>query len=74
MDKLGRIVLPMELRKTLKIDLNTPLEMFVDGEYILLKKYQPAGACDFCGDIGDDVLEYCGGHICAACRQKIAAL
>ena len=38
MDKLGRIVLPVELRKSLKIDLNTPLEMFVDGDYILLKK------------------------------------
>ena len=37
MDKLGRIVLPVELRKSLKIDLNTPLEMFVDGDYILLK-------------------------------------
>ena len=39
MDKLGRIVLPVELRKSLKIDLNTPLEMFVDGDYILLKKF-----------------------------------
>ena len=55
MDKLGRIVLPVELRKSLKIDLNTPLEMFVDGDYILLKKYHPAGACDFCGEISDDV-------------------
>lgn len=74
MDKLGRIVLPMELRKTLRIDLNTPLEMFVDGEYILLKKYQPAGACDYCGEITEGMAEFCGHHICPACRAKIAAL
>lgn len=74
MDKLGRIVLPIELRKSLKIDLNTPLEMFVDGECILLKKYRPVGSCDFCGEVTDDVLPYCGTNICAACRRKIASL
>ena len=74
MDKLGRIVLPMELRKTLRIDLNTPLEMFVDGESIVLKKYRPAGACDYCGEVGDDVLAFGSSHICAACRKKIGSL
>lgn len=74
MDKLGRIVLPVELRKSLKIKLDTPLEMFVDGEYILLKKYRPAGACDFCGEIKDDVITFGGSHICAACRRKIGSL
>ena len=74
MDKLGRIVLPVELRKSLKIDLNTPLEMFVDGDYLLLKKYHPAGACDFCGEISDDVAVFGSAHICAACRRKIGQL
>lgn len=73
-DKLGRIVLPVELRKSLKIDLTTPLEMFVDGEYIILKKYRPVGSCDFCGEVRDDVVTFGGAHICAECRKKIGSL
>ena len=46
-DELGRIVLPIELRRTLNIDIRDPLEIYVDGESIMLKKYQPA--CIFCG-------------------------
>ena len=45
-DGLGRIVLPKELRTNLKINSNSKLEIFVDGDTILLKKYRPAGACD----------------------------
>ena len=41
-DELGRIVLPIELRRTLKIEIKDPLEIYVDGESIMLKKYQPA--------------------------------
>ena len=47
-DELGRIVLPIELRRTLDIDIKDPIEIFVDDEYILLKKYEPA--CVFCGN------------------------
>ena len=46
-DELGRIVLPIELRRTLNIEIKDPLEIYVDGESIMLKKYQPA--CVFCG-------------------------
>ena len=38
-DKLGRIVLPIELRNTLEIGIGDPIEIYVDGEFILLKKY-----------------------------------
>ena len=41
-DELGRIVLPIELRRTLNINIKDPLEIYVDGESIMLKKYQPA--------------------------------
>lgn len=41
-DELGRIVLPIELRRTLDIEIKDPIEIFVDGDYILLKKYEPA--------------------------------
>ena len=40
-DELGRIVLPIELRRTLNIEIKDPLEIYVDGESIMLKKYQP---------------------------------
>ena len=51
-DSLGRIVLPKELRTTLHLDGDTKLEIFVDGDTIVLKKHRPAGSCDFCGDVG----------------------
>ena len=40
-DELGRIVLPIELRRTLNIEIKDPIEIFVDEDYILLKKYEP---------------------------------
>lgn len=44
MDQLGRVVLPMELRKTMDINEGTPLEIYVDGGMILLRKYDAADA------------------------------
>ena len=46
-DELGRVVIPIELRRTLGIDLKDALEIYVDEEKIILKKYEPA--CIFCG-------------------------
>ena len=45
-DELGRIVIPIELRRTLDIDIKDALEIYVDGDQIILKKYEPA--CIFC--------------------------
>lgn len=73
-DSLGRIVLPKELRETLKIQDNSPLEIFVDEDSIILKKYRPAGSCDFCGSVGDDCKPFGKVMICAGCRAKIARL
>jgi transcriptional pleiotropic regulator of transition state genes len=73
-DALGRIVLPKELRNSLRLDTSSKLEIFVDGDTILLKKYRPAGACDFCGEMDSNAVTYDGYCICSACRQKIAAL
>ncbi|MGL4791031.1 MAG: AbrB/MazE/SpoVT family DNA-binding domain-containing protein [Anaerotignaceae bacterium] len=41
-DELGRVVLPIELRRSLNIDVKDSLEIFVDDERIVLKKYEPA--------------------------------
>ena len=47
-DELGRIVLPIELRRTLDIEVKDALEIYVDGAQIILKKYEPA--CIFCSN------------------------
>ena len=52
-DSLGRIVLPKELRTSMHLDTDTKLEIFVDGDAIVLKKYRPSGSCDFCGEVDE---------------------
>ena len=52
-DALGRIVLPKELRTSMHLDTDTKLEIFVDGDSIVLKKHRPAGSCDFCGEVDE---------------------
>ena len=67
-DELGRIVLPVELRRTLNINIKDPLEVFVENEFIMLKKYDPA--CIFCGNAKDlRVLK--GKSICPDCIQDL---
>lgn len=67
-DELGRIVLPIELRRTLDIAERDPLEIYVDGSSIILRKYQPA--CVFCGD-SKDVEIFKGKNVCAACLKEL---
>lgn len=50
-DELGRIVIPMELRRTLKINEKDPVEIFVDGEEIILRKFVSNAACIVTGEI-----------------------
>ena len=67
-DELGRIVLPIELRRTLDIAEKDCLEIYMDGESIVLKKYQPA--CIFC-DEADGITVFHGKNICAGCRKAL---
>lgn len=67
-DELGRIVLPIELRRTLDIAERDPLEIYVDGTSIILTKYQPA--CIFCGD-SKDIVSHKGKNICASCMREL---
>ena len=71
MDDLGRVVIPIELRRTLEIAEKDPLEIYVDGNMIILKKYEPA--CIFCGD-AKDVVTYTGRNICANCLKEMQSL
>ncbi|SHE61700.1 AbrB/MazE/SpoVT family DNA-binding domain-containing protein [Clostridium fallax] len=67
-DELGRIVIPKELRRTLNIEEKDSLEIYVDGEQIILKKYEPS--CIFCGD-ARDVINYKGKNICRKCLKEL---
>ncbi|MEA4946968.1 MAG: AbrB/MazE/SpoVT family DNA-binding domain-containing protein [Oscillospiraceae bacterium] len=67
-DELGRIVLPIELRRTLDIAEKDALEIYVDGDNIVLHKYQPA--CVFC-DGTDDVIEFKGKNVCRECAKRL---
>lgn len=67
-DYLGRIVIPKELRNVLDISEKDCLEIFTEGEQIILKKYQPA--CIFCGE-AKDVINYKGKNICKCCLEDI---
>lgn len=68
-DHLGRIVLPIELRRVLDIEIGSPLEIYVEGESIILKKYQPA--CIFCGS-SEGTADFKGRCVCAACRKEMS--
>ncbi|MBQ9942640.1 MAG: AbrB/MazE/SpoVT family DNA-binding domain-containing protein [Christensenellaceae bacterium] len=70
-DSLGRIVLPIELRRIMNIDCKDSVEIFVDDNYIMLKKYQPS--CIFC-DSMDDIHTYNGKNVCRKCIEKMEKL
>lgn len=67
-DELGRVVIPIELRRTLGIDEKDALEIYVDEEKIVLKKYEPA--CIFCGN-ATDIQRYHGKMVCRQCAKAM---
>ncbi|MDF2892522.1 MAG: transcriptional regulator, AbrB family [Clostridia bacterium] len=67
-DELGRVVIPIELRRTLNIEIKDGMEIFVDGANIILRKYEPA--CVFCGQ-ADKVTAHKGKNICKICRAEL---
>lgn len=67
-DELGRVVLPIELRRNMDIEVRDSLEIYVDGDSIILKKYEPA--CIFCGS-AKNIKDYMGKNVCATCAKKL---
>lgn len=67
-DKLGRIVLPSELRNTLNIKIKEPLEIYVSGDNIVLRKFLPC--CIFCGE-EENVDTFKGKYICKKCKGQL---
>ncbi|SDM33647.1 AbrB/MazE/SpoVT family DNA-binding domain-containing protein [Halarsenatibacter silvermanii] len=67
-DQLGRIVLPKELRQTLNIDKKDPMEIYVEDETVILKKYEPG--CTLCSSV-DELVSYKGKNVCEKCIEKL---
>lgn len=62
-DELGRVVLPIELRRTLNIKEKDPLEIYVDHEEIILKKYKPSMACHVTGEFSPNPIVLADGKV-----------
>ncbi len=67
-DEQGRIVLPIELRRTLDLGDRDELEIYMDDDKVVLKKYEPA--CTFCGS-GFGLVTYRGKNVCMDCIQNM---
>ncbi|MFD1953765.1 AbrB/MazE/SpoVT family DNA-binding domain-containing protein [Paenibacillus thailandensis] len=67
-DSLGRVVVPKELRHSLGIEENDPLEIFVNGDQIMLRKYSPG--CFICGSV-EIKKTLAGKHVCGGCINKL---
>ena len=71
-DELGRIVLPVELRRTLDISERDPLEIYVDGASIVLRKFRPN--CIFCNSsrgVSEFSPEFRGKNVCQKCLKEL---
>ena len=67
-DNMGRIVIPKELRRQFDMPEDTAVEIFTDGEHIILKRYEPT--CTFCGN-ESGLLPYKGKLLCPDCIAEL---
>lgn len=70
-DELGRVVIPIELRNKFGIAEKDPIEIYVDGSSIILKKFEPN--CIFCGN-SKRLSEYKDKLVCDKCLAKLSAI
>lgn len=70
-DELGRIVLPIETRRSLDLEPRDGVEIFVEKNRVILQKYEPA--CMFCGE-AEDIVTYKDKRICKACLAEMMKL
>ena len=70
-DELGRVVIPIEIRNQFNIVEKDPIEIYVEGSSIILKKFEPN--CIFCGNT-KNLLNYHDKLICKNCSKKIGQL
>jgi transcriptional pleiotropic regulator of transition state genes len=74
LDRLGRVVLPIELRRTLHWVHGTPVGFFTDADHLVLRKH--ATDCLFCeeGDVEESTWRYHGAYVCPRCREALRTL
>ncbi len=70
-DELGRVVLPIELRRTLDIAERDELEIFTENDRIILQKHE--SSCVFCGSV-QGLTSYKGKNLCRTCTRNIARI
>lgn len=68
LDRLGRIVIPMEIRRVFDMPAGTPIEIYVEGDSIVLHKHQCK--CEFCGST-ENVTEFKGKVVCKECINEL---
>ncbi len=68
LDYMGRVTLPIELRRTFDISEKDSLEIYVENDSIILKKYDPT--CVFCGNT-KDITTYKGKNVCPDCIEEL---
>ena len=67
-DDLGRAVIPKELRDTMGLNIKDPMEFYVDGDKIIIKKYE--SGCHFCGNEGDNIIHK-DKQVCKSCLKEL---
>ena len=67
-DNLGRIVIPVRIRRSMELHSDSCLELFTEDNRIIMQKYQES--CVFCQS-EDNLTEYNGKHICQTCLKNI---
>lgn len=69
-DKMGRVVIPKEIRKQLKIENDIDsFEIYMDGNRVILQKYQPT--CIFCDSIMSESIKFGEYSVCVDCIEKL---
>lgn len=68
LDEQGRILLPLEMRRSLELQCGDQVEMVQDGSAVILRKFQPS--CVFCGGT-EQMVSYEGRHICGRCMMNL---
>ena len=67
-DELGRVVIPKELRKKFDIKEKDGMEIYVEDDRIIMKKYEPS--CIFCKS-ADNIFNFKGKNICQNCKAEL---
>lgn len=72
-DELGRLTIPIELRRNLGVEVKSPMEIYTNsdekGEFLVLRKYE-AVRCSFCGS-SENLSQFKGKNICQSCKDEL---